>query len=77
MSDPSLLGTPEELAQLPHWSAGPWRIAALLWLVCVLGLAAHQWQFWHSGRLTTDVLALLPQSELTPAQRRELEQAQP
>lgn len=66
MSDPTLLGTPEEVAQLPAWSPGPWRIAALLWLACVLAVAVHQWQFWTSGRLTTDVLALLPQSEQAP-----------
>lgn len=66
MSDPGLLGSPEELAHLPQVAAKPWRIAALLWLVCVLAIVAHQWQFWRAGRLDTDVLALLPVSEQAP-----------
>lgn len=43
-----------------------WRAAAALWLLCVLAVAMHQWQFWRSGRINTDVLALLPQSEQAP-----------
>jgi predicted exporter len=66
LSDPGLLVSPEELTQLPQVSAKPWRIAALLWLACVLFVAAHQWQFWRAGRLDTDVLALLPVSEQAP-----------
>lgn len=66
MSDPGLLGTPEELAHLPQVAAAPWRLAALVWLVCVLAIATHHWQFWRAGRLDTDVLALLPPSEHAP-----------
>jgi predicted exporter len=66
LRDPGLLGSPEELTRLPALSARPWRIAALLWLVCVLAMAAYQWQFWSAGRLNTDVLALLPASEQSP-----------
>ncbi|MEY4563073.1 MAG: hypothetical protein RLZZ618_2350, partial [Pseudomonadota bacterium] len=43
-----------------------WRIAALLWLVCVLAVGAHQWRFWHGAALNTDVLALLPENEQAP-----------
>ena len=70
MSDPGLLGSPEELTHLPQVSATPWRIAAVLWLACVLAIAAHQWQFWSGGKLDTDVLALLPTSEQAPAVAR-------
>lgn len=65
-SDPSLLGSAEELAHLPAVAAAPWRVAALLWLVFVLVVAVHQWQFWRAGRLDTDVLALLPTTEQAP-----------
>lgn len=65
MSDPSLLGSPDDLLHVP--APGPWRWAALAWLVCVLWIAAFQWQFWREGRLQTDVLALLPASEQSPA----------
>jgi len=40
--------------------------AAWLWLAFVLVVAAHQWQFWRSGRFATDVMALLPQDEQAP-----------
>lgn len=55
-------------AQAPHAVAPArwWLAAALLWLACVAIVAGHQWQFWRSGRLTTDVLALLPQAEQAP-----------
>lgn len=43
-----------------------WRGLAVLWLVVVLAVAAHQWQFWHGSRIDTDVLALLPQDERAP-----------
>lgn len=66
MSEPGLLGTPRELAQLPAVPARPWLLAGLAWLVCVLLLAGHQWQFWRQGRLDTDVLALLPQAQQAP-----------
>lgn len=42
----------------------PW--AAWGWLLVVIAIVAHQWQFWHDGRLDTDVLALLPQDERQP-----------
>lgn len=43
-----------------------WPLLALLWLLMVLAVAAHQWQFWQAGRLDTDVLALLPRDERAP-----------
>ncbi|MCG2594668.1 hypothetical protein LZ009_17965 [Ramlibacter sp. XY19] len=70
MRDPGLLGSPEELTQLPALSATPWRLAALAWLVCVLVVAVHQFQFWRAGRVDTDVLALLPASEQAPEAAR-------
>jgi predicted exporter len=66
LSDPRLLGSPEELTHLPTVPATPWRLAALAWLVCVLVVAVHQFQFWRAGRVDTDVLALLPASEQAP-----------
>lgn len=43
-----------------------WRSAALLWLLLVLAVGAHQWHFWKQGRIDTDVLALLPLDERAP-----------
>jgi predicted exporter len=43
-----------------------WALAALAWLAFVCVVAAHQWQFWREGRLTTDVLELLPATEHAP-----------
>ncbi len=43
-----------------------WRIAAMLWLLLVLAVGAHQWHFWKQGRIDTDVLALLPLNERAP-----------
>lgn len=43
-----------------------WRAAALLWLVVVVCVAAHQWRFWQQGRVDTNVLALLPINEHAP-----------
>ncbi|WPB57080.1 MMPL family transporter [Xylophilus sp. GOD-11R] len=43
-----------------------WALAAALWLVAVLAVAAHQWRFWHGQRLDTDVMALLPANEQAP-----------
>lgn len=40
--------------------------AALVWLLVVLAIAAHQWQFWRADRLDVDVLALLPRDEQSP-----------
>lgn len=39
------------------------RYLAWLWLLCLGGVAVHQWQFWRSARLDANVLALLPQDE--------------
>lgn len=43
------------------------RVLALIWLVTLVGLGWHQWQFWQAPRLETDVFALLPQDEHVPA----------
>ncbi len=42
------------------------RVVAWLWLACVLLVAWQQWQFWHGGRLQTDLFALLPADERIP-----------
>jgi predicted exporter len=39
---------------------------AILWLLVVLVVGAHQVRFWRSARLDTDVLALLPEDEQAP-----------
>ena len=39
------------------------RIAAFLWLCCLIAVGVHQWRFWHEARLDANVLALLPQME--------------
>nr|MBA2673230.1 hypothetical protein [Ramlibacter sp.] len=43
-----------------------WTVAAWLWLAFAIVVVAHQVQFWRHGRLNTDVLALLPQTEQAP-----------
>jgi predicted exporter len=43
-----------------------WRVAAVLWLLLVLAVGAHQCHFWKQGRIDTDVLALLPINERAP-----------
>lgn len=43
-----------------------WRACAVLWLVVLLAVAAHQWHFWRTSNVDTDVLALLPQDERAP-----------
>jgi len=57
-----------------------WALAALLWLACVLAVAAHQWHFWQHTAIDTDVLALLPENEhepeITEATRRLADRAQ-
>ena len=40
-----------------------WRAAALAWVLVVLAVCVHQFQFWKQGRIDTDVLALLPLNE--------------
>jgi predicted exporter len=46
----------------------------LLWLLVVAVLGWHQWQFWQSPRLDSDVFALLPQDEQQPAAQRAMKQ---
>jgi predicted exporter len=43
-----------------------WWVAAVLWLLVVLGVGAHQVVFWRQANLGTDVLALLPADEQAP-----------
>ncbi len=38
-----------------------------IWALVVLALIGHQWQFWHSARLDTNIMALLPEDEQQPA----------
>ncbi len=70
MSDPARVESPEELTHLPDVAAHGWRWAGIAWLACVLLIAMHQWQFWRAGRIDTDVLALLPQTEQAPGVSR-------
>jgi hypothetical protein len=46
----------------------------LVWLLVVLALAWHQWDFWRAPRLGTDVFALLPQDEQQPAAQQAMKQ---
>lgn len=65
MSDGAAIAQPA-----PGWEPAAlrrWWLAAALWLLCVLAVAAHHTQFWRQGRLNTDVLALLPTAEQDPA----------
>ena len=43
-----------------------WRAAALAWLLVVLAVGLHQWQFWKHDGIDTDVMALLPVNEQAP-----------
>ena len=64
-----MTATPQTAADSGHQErpAGLlWRAAALLWLLLVLAVGAHQWHFWKQGRIDTDVLALLPINERAP-----------
>ena len=70
MSDRAVLAVPAGAARPPAASARPWLLAAFAWLLCVVLLAAHQWEFWRAGRLDMDVLALLPRSEQSPGVAR-------
>ncbi|MCK7500422.1 MAG: MMPL family transporter [Comamonadaceae bacterium] len=45
-------------------ASGSWLAAA--WLIVVVAVCAHQWRFWHDGRLDADVMALLPHDERAP-----------
>ncbi|MDB5848106.1 MAG: hypothetical protein JWP29_1858, partial [Rhodoferax sp.] len=68
------LNEPAALAMtpLPHTGAESprsgrrWAIAAIAWLLVVLVVGVHQWQFWRGEKLNTDVLALLPENEQAP-----------
>ncbi|MBB5206773.1 MMPL family transporter [Chiayiivirga flava] len=42
------------------------RPLAWLWLLLVAAVLAHQWHFWRSGNLQSDVLALLPVDDARP-----------
>ncbi|MBD9378092.1 MMPL family transporter [Pseudoxanthomonas sp. PXM04] len=42
-----------------RWRSG-WRWLALLWLLAVAAVAAHQWRFWQHPPIDSDILALLP-----------------
>ncbi len=48
------------------------HIAPGLWLLCVLAVALHQWQFWQQDRLETDLFALLPADERQAGSERAL-----
>ncbi|WP_425605428.1 MMPL family transporter [Pseudoxanthomonas putridarboris] len=43
-----------------------WRWLGAAWLLVVLAVAWHQWQFWQQPRVDSDVLALLPQEAGDP-----------
>ncbi|WP_435998725.1 MULTISPECIES: MMPL family transporter [unclassified Pseudoxanthomonas] len=43
-----------------------WRWLAVAWLVVLAAVAWHQWRFWQSPRIDSDVLALLPQEAGDP-----------
>ncbi|PRH83368.1 hypothetical protein C6N40_03435 [Arenimonas caeni] len=53
------------LTETRRKSAWPWLAA--LWLLVVLGLGWQQAMFWQSPRLDSDVLALLPGLDASPA----------
>lgn len=45
-----------------------------MWLLLVLAIGWHQWQFWRAPRLDADVFALLPQDERAPAAQQAMKQ---
>ena len=47
----------------PGWL---WRTAALAWLLVLIAVGVHQWQFWTHDGIDTDVMALLPVNEQAP-----------
>ncbi|WP_298211441.1 hypothetical protein [Acidovorax sp.] len=47
----------------PGWF---WRTAALVWLLVLVAVGVHQWQFWKHDGIDTDVMALLPVNEQAP-----------
>jgi predicted exporter len=47
----------------PGWL---WRAAALAWLLVLIAVGVHQWQFWKHEGIDTDVMALLPVNEQAP-----------
>lgn len=59
-------------------AAGPrrgWPLwIALLWLVVVGLVAAHQWVFWRAPALNTDVFDLLPQDQQQPLAQQAMAQ---
>jgi len=54
------------------WRTPQWL--AVAWLLVVLAIGWHQWQFWHAPKLDTDVFALLPQDEQAPAAQQAMRQ---
>lgn len=50
------------------------RWLAAVWLLVMLALAWHQWQFWRAPALTTDVFAALPQDKQSAFADRALQQ---
>ncbi|WP_240939496.1 MMPL family transporter [Diaphorobacter sp. HDW4A] len=55
-----------DLAKMERPAGRLWRVAALAWVLVVLAVCVHQFQFWREGRIDTDVLALLPLNEQAP-----------
>ncbi|PJI98644.1 putative exporter [Acidovorax sp. 69] len=47
----------------PGWL---WRAAAIAWLLVIIAVGVHQWQFWMHDGIDTDVMALLPVNEQAP-----------
>ena len=47
----------------PGWL---WCTAALAWLLVLIAVGMHQWQFWTHDGIDTDVMALLPVNEQAP-----------
>ena len=50
------------------------RWLALIWLLVMLALAWHQWQFWRSPALATDIFAALPKDKQSAFADRALQQ---
>lgn len=63
MAHSSLSSTVVSADAKPGWL---WRTAALVWLLVLMAVGMHHWQFWKHGRINTDVMALLPVNEQAP-----------
>jgi len=66
LTDPAVVTADEALLAAGGARLRLWATAAFLWLLVVLGVGVHQWNFWREARLNTDVLALLPENEQAP-----------